>query len=81
MFSPSFDSPTASYTFFYDESNNHRKFYINENTDNYNVDKDPSRKQKAEGRRQKAEGRRQKAEGRRQKAEGSNEFYARRSRI
>ncbi|UST88447.1 DUF3800 domain-containing protein [Pseudomonas siliginis] len=35
------------YTFFYDESNNHRKFYINTEKNNYNIDNDPQRKQSA----------------------------------
>lgn len=42
-----FDSPNMRYTFYYDESNNHRKFYINENKNNYNIDNDPQRKQSA----------------------------------
>ncbi|WP_155634847.1 hypothetical protein [Burkholderia cepacia] len=47
MFLPCFDSPTRHYTFYYDESNNHRKFYINENDGSYNVDNDPRRKHAA----------------------------------
>ncbi|MFJ1259936.1 hypothetical protein [Cupriavidus sp. CuC1] len=47
MHLPIFDSPNEFYTFYYDESNNHRKFYINEEADNYNVDKDHNKKQKA----------------------------------
>ncbi|MFM0557747.1 hypothetical protein P0D69_43450 [Paraburkholderia sediminicola] len=47
LFRPIFDSPQRSYTLYYDESNNHRKFYINRDHDSYNVDNDPSRKQAA----------------------------------
>ncbi|MFS2072753.1 hypothetical protein ACEN9D_28780 [Pseudomonas sp. CT11-2] len=47
MIRPSIDSPSLCYTLYYDESNNHRKFYINENKNNYNIDNDPNRKQAA----------------------------------
>ncbi|MFM0172130.1 hypothetical protein PQR33_22700 [Paraburkholderia sediminicola] len=47
LFRPIFGSPQRSYTLYYDESNNHRKFYINSAHDSYNVDNDPSRKQVA----------------------------------
>jgi len=47
LFQPSFDSPNRFYTLYYDESNNHRKFYINEEENNYNIDNDPQRKQSA----------------------------------
>ena len=40
--------PTSqNYTFYYDESNNHRKFYINADDSSYNVDNDTGRKQAA----------------------------------
>ncbi|MFL9910457.1 DUF3800 domain-containing protein [Paraburkholderia sp. RL17-337-BIB-A] len=47
MFRSIFDSSQRSYTLYYDESNNHRKFYINSGHDSYNVDNDPGRKQVA----------------------------------
>lgn len=47
MSQPSFDTPSYSYTIYYDESNNHRKFYINEDRNSYNIDNDPNRKQAA----------------------------------
>ncbi|VVM95038.1 hypothetical protein PS619_03026 [Pseudomonas fluorescens] len=47
MFQPPCDSPKSWYTFYYDESNNHRKLYINEDKNNYNIDNDPNRKQSA----------------------------------
>jgi hypothetical protein len=47
MFETRFDTPDRAYTFYYDESNNHRKFYINADHDSYNIDNDPARKQAA----------------------------------
>lgn len=45
MFDITVDTPKKFYTFHYDESNNHRKFYIHPKNNAYNVDNDPSRKQ------------------------------------
>lgn len=47
MFRTSYDSPGQNYTLYYDESNNHRKFYINADNNSYNVDNDPDRKRSA----------------------------------
>lgn len=38
-----FDTPERAYTFYYDESNNVRKLYINEGDDSYNIDNDKAK--------------------------------------
>lgn len=47
MFNLPFYSQLSTYTFHYDESNNHRKFHIHQEKNSYNVDNDPNRKQAA----------------------------------
>lgn len=43
MHHESFDSCGHFYTFYYDESNNDRKLYINKNKDSYNIDNDKNK--------------------------------------
>jgi hypothetical protein len=45
MFESRFNKSEPAYTMYYDESNNHRKFYINRERDSYNIDNDLGRKQ------------------------------------
>src|SRR5690554_1039745 len=41
---PSFDNESDFYAFYYDESGNTRKFYIQPDKNNFNVDRDPNQK-------------------------------------
>lgn len=43
MLKDEFDTPDRAYTFYYDESNNVRKLYINEGDDSYNIDNDKAK--------------------------------------